>query len=163
MSPKSKKAEQTLKLGPICDGAGLMSMVTGGLHKLDQLVLTRQERAELRGLVETVDMLPEEQHGWTSEQMAQAESAWLDIEDMLMAHLPPFCSLQQEDGKPPIVMPDTGALSIGQKIGEIGTTRTQSTDAPAFVLEVNDHGNMTMFRKDGRGKGHVWTEIWSVV
>lgn len=83
---------------------------------------------------------------------------WLlsDIMDALNEHAPPYCyfGANESDGACFGFWPDIEAL---REINHVSDPAELDTLRADEALYVNDHGNMTLYARDG------WREVWSVV
>jgi len=149
------KRMTTLKIGPVSEGINLPSKIAGAIYAMEQLSINRSFRMR-------VDAQRRRWNQLVNIDQSVAEDIWLMLEEILEAHLPPYCRLVEVDGVP-TVLPDNSLIAEDLHGGDIGSVRTQTARAPAYVLEVNDHGNMTLFCRRASGRGHRWIEVWSVV
>jgi hypothetical protein len=99
---------------------------------------------------------------WTSEEAAEDLNETLF--DVLNAYVPPYCyfGAHAGDGSDYGVWPSHDALDDAIREGEVWDTRKgkyepQSTERTwRYRLVVSDHGNMTLYRRNGQ-------EVWGVV
>jgi hypothetical protein len=87
-----------------------------------------------------------------------------DVWDTLSEHVPAYCYFGpiEGDGACIGVWPDWYAIDMDERDGEIlRVSDLSDTDdwGGSFALLVNDHGNVTLYERDGDD----WHEVWSVV
>lgn len=85
------------------------------------------------------------------------------LTDMLNSYVPDFCYFGTNEGDGA----DFGVWPIRDVDGDfvaVGKCRPLASTIPQdHFMEVNDHGNCTMYRKVKAGRGYRWVEQWSVV
>jgi len=105
---------------------------------------------------------------WTNNQTHHAEMVIEQLFDTLDNYVPAYTYLgsHEGDGSDYGVWIDWPAIEDSIHDGDINKgphyINAKYSKAP-YWLQVNDHGNSTLFRKIQRGSGWVWHEEWSVV
>ena len=98
----------------------------------------------------------------------------VELEGILATCVPDYAMFTGPNGQHRSwgVYPDDGAILDGEYTGDIKRTTEQINipmwnslewPIPAYNLVVNDHGNMTLYRRQKIGRGYRWREVWSVV
>ncbi len=169
-----KKRLRFLPVGPVLDSKDLREKeVIGALIEAAEMVqqppVTRRDLKDFREWLEKdYDGLPD------SDKAAEAADVIVKLEDILATCVPDYCYFSGPDGHHRSwgVWPDEGAISDGEREGEIQRTanridiparRAEGLKIPVYNLVVNDHGNMTLYRVAKVGRGRAWKEVWSVV
>lgn len=126
------------------------------LWELGRLRLSRRDRSQLCKLRREFDSLPENDETDTREDILS------ELYDLGQNYCPDFCYLGSHpgDGADVGVWPSEDILiSGGYYRHEVADSRETATREHAHALEVNDHGNATLWRRAGLR----WVEVWSVV
>ena len=122
----------------------------------DGLRLTRDERARLEAIRRRMDGY--DVSGWDSEE---ADFDLDEVTAILECHTPDYCQFgaHEGDGADFGCWVDWGAIDGARTLhGEIANSR-EEWNGERHALEVNDHGNATLYRR----AGNRWVEVWSVV
>jgi hypothetical protein len=80
---------------------------------------------------------------------------------VLEDYTPDYCYLGSHpgDGADIGVWPAWDAIEDGRRDRDIAESRETAGPEDRYVLDVNDHGNATLYRRAGRR----WIEVWAVV
>ena len=164
------KTSRTLSLGSISTSTLRMEdLLPTLLDELSALRLTRAERATVRDIRKRMDAAeqvePEvgEREPLDYFETDDAEDDYETLCDIANDHTPDYCYFgsHEDDGADIGVWPVEDLFLSGNRDGgydgHIGHTRDQRTYP--YALEVNDHGNATLYRRAGRR----WIEVWSIV
>lgn len=164
------KTSRTLPIGSISTGTlRTEDLLPTLLDELSALRLTRTERATVRDIRKRMDAAeqvePEagEREPVDYFETDDAEDDYATLCDIANNHVPAYCYFGSHEGDGadmgvwPVADLFIGSNRHGGYDGCIGHTRDQRTYP--YALEVNDHGNATLYRRAGRR----WIEVWSVV
>lgn len=148
------KPSRWLSIGSISTGTlRTEDLLDAFLSAAENLKLTRQERATVRGVRKRYE---EEQ---------DSEEAGYDLEEVttiLENHAPDFCyfGTLEGDGANFGCWPSWDAIDYAAHDGTLARSSALPADGGVgHYLDVNDHGNATLYRR----AGNRWVEVWSVV
>ena len=157
----AKRRPSTLRLGSVSHGTMRPEdLIPPFLWECSRIRLSHAERDTVRGIAREFHTFPDDfdidavNAAWR-EQMDDALTSLFDI---LNAHCPDFCTFgaQEGDGSDYGVWVSWDALDDGDVFkGE----REHAAKSDRYTLEVNDHGNATLYRR----AGNRWVECWSAV
>jgi hypothetical protein len=158
-----------LPIGTISEG----TLVTEDL--LDAFANALEHAVMLNGLVDAAPMdavrearLWTTRGGWASDPSIElADEIITRLEDAIAEFLPPYCyfGAAEGDGACFGVWPIVNQLEADARYRDdvtkidAGNERPDASGTAAFVMEVNDHGNVTLLESDGT----QWVECWSIV
>lgn len=161
-----------------CDRLSIGSAISGTLKAEDlipafiDLSLTVEMNAANRARVYEIkhefEKFPDEDD-WTADQRDRADEMIEDIGEILNHYCPPFTYFGANDGDGA----DFGVW-VGNEVPFHGNSTEDIGKGPnlpmaskvfqAYWLQVNDHGNCTLWEKRRHGaKGWKWYECWSLV
>jgi hypothetical protein len=162
---------QTLRLGSISSGTlRTEDLLPAFLETAEALRLSAEDRRKVRGIRKEWDALQDEIENGAArdtEIEAMGEDVLRDIEDILNAHCPDYCSFgaHEGDGSDFGVWPTDIEIpwheAGNDDIGKSAELPKASDVAQWHWLTVTDHGNCTLWRKTHGGRR--WTECWSLV
>ena len=150
----AKRRPTTLRIGSVSSGTlRPEDLIPSFLWECNRLYLSHYERHLVRNIARAFHALPDE---WSDEQVEQAGYLLEELTTFLEAHTPDYCTFGSHpgDGADFGVWPDWDALDDVFK-GE----RADAARTDYFCLELNDHGNATLYHR----AGNRWVECWSVV
>ncbi len=146
----------------------LEDLIPALLSTLEDLRLTRAERIELREVQSHQDREtePNDQDWDAAEERQYDYEALCSIAD---AHCPDYCYFGSTDGDgaeigvwPSLDQLEEDSREVCEPDGVLKMPAGDPfppTKSCAYVYEVNDHGNATLYRRAGR----QWREVWSIV
>lgn len=153
-----------LQLGSISTGSCRFEDIAPELvSALEALRLSRADRATLRQLSAEVDAFYAFENENGPQPDGEEEDVLSEIYDLAQAYAPDYCYVGSHpgDGADIGCWPSEEILDGpgGYYSGEVASSRESATSDHSHALEVNDHGNATLYRRAGRR----WVECWSVV
>lgn len=163
-----RRKPTTLSIGTISEGTlRPEDLIPAYLSALDGLRLTKAERATVREIrrKELGDGTPT-----NDSQMGDSDELGYDVDELtqiLESHVPDYCYFGTTEGDGAcfgVWVDHDSVASEVQSYGHRGLYSTQEEVLQAHpdsshVMEVNDHGNATLYRR----AGNRWIEVWSVV
>lgn len=152
----------TLAIGVISEGTlRPEDLIPAFLDALDTVRLSRKDRKTASAILkaETERSKAEE---LTPEQVEEQQEDLWELHGLLEQAAPEYCFFGASDGDGACfgVWPDWNRLDEDHRAGEIGRGDClPSVGRFAFWLQINDHGNATLWRRAGRR----WVKVWDVV
>lgn len=136
------------------------------LSALQPVQLTREERQEVR-MIERWNKARVTDDFLKEDEQEVLDNAVDDLAMIIEDHVPPLCRFgsQEGDGACFGVWPNWGIIDMmaaDKDLWKGSEPPLPQEREPGcdYWLEVNDHGNATLYRWAGNGK---WVELWSVV
>lgn len=163
-----------LPVGPILDSKDLKEKeVIGALIEAAEMV---QQPRDARDYLKQYRTWLEKDYDKLDDngKAEGASNVIVMLEDILSNVVPDYCIFSGPTDKHRSwgVWPDDGEIRgaiLDGKMVQTATTismhawRKRGEPVPDYNLVVNDHGNMTLYRKKKTGRGHRWMEVWAVV
>lgn len=150
---------RTLSIGSISTGTLRPEDIFPELEiEARQITMSREDRHTAQRLIREFNSLPKDcQTGDDSEILEE-------MFNLLNSYIPDYCYLGSTsgDGADIGVWPIEELFnnhSVGGYDGCIASSREEALPEHTHALEVNDHGNSTLWRRSGRR----WVEVWSIV
>lgn len=146
----------TLPIGTVSEGTlRPEDLLDTFLDAAQELRLTRHERAAVRAIAKR----------WQEFDASAVDTDVVtddvtELECILSTHVPDYAyfGTLEGDGACFGVWPSFGSLD-DDGIDRVADLPIANSHAPLTILQVNDHGNATLYRRAGRR----WIEVWSVV
>lgn len=158
-------------------------VVPGLLYLADTVRLSRADRSLVRALAAEFRAWEDRPERFPDYDPAEA---WDELDNVLGSYAPPFATLGAHPGDGACfgVWPETEAaseeaarfrrgfeadvapsreLADAAWRGEVVCGKERNGGGPGFALEVNDHGNATLWERVGTSRRPRWQEAWSVV
>lgn len=177
---QARRRPRVLSVGTISHGTLRMEDLIPALAgELDRLQLSRAERKAVREALswdpDTGCVHGEPHAPVCADCETEPDDLYEALTEIADAHVPDYCYFGAHEGDGA----DIGVWVSWDAIDEAGfgkypelvrsrkdiDARTIAREHPdaTHALEVNDHGNATLYRKVRRGRGYTWREVWSVV
>lgn len=168
---KHPRKPTTLPLGTISEGTlRPEDLIPAYLDTLDGIRLTKAERATVREIRSAFDTFPSGErwngHGepvidWNDEQHEQASEFLETLTLTLENHVPDYAyfGTLEGDGACFGVWPDVDSAKEDADFLHMAGDPMPTSKLIKLVFSVNDHGNVTLYRRSG----NRWIEVWSVV
>jgi len=163
---KAKKT--TLRIGEISSGTlKSIDLAESMVYALQSLRLSKSERSHVREAQRSIEAHNQADCGEeTAETLNALDYAVNEsLFNAMNAHCPPYCyyGTLEGDGSCFGVWPSMDSIQQDMDDGEIlnlyGAGEDYAKGYSGYSVEVNDHGNMTLFRYS-RGRRRV---VWSIV
>lgn len=157
--PKRTKPT-TLRIGSVSSGTMRPEdLVHAFLNALDNIRLTQEERKQVRAVVASGSRRPGN-HDSIDEDLST-------LFDILNNHCPDYCYFGAHEGDGADYgcwvnqdwQDDNNVFRSGNLPGEDYLETKHARETREYWAYVNDHGNVTLYRR----AGNRWIEVWSVV
>lgn len=152
----SKSKPRTLSIGVISEGTLSTVDIFNALEwDLHYIKLSRKDRNKVQRLTKEFDSLPEGCLTGDDKEILE------ELFNVAENYVPDYTYLGSlpGDGACIGVWPNEDLLNDPEYDGFVCRSREQAGPQHTHALEGNDHGNATLYRR----QGNRWVEVWSVV